>query len=120
MKKENLITRGLSLKGWSGEIIADLGDVKARLFHFNAEKEMIMFEEGHEVNEWIIVLSGDVIVHTPEHTITLTTGDSFIVPPGVPHRLNTNNKAVGLIVRDMKKAPQGDLAGFIVDKIASI
>ena len=116
MHAENLINKGLALESWRGEIIADLGDVKARLFHFTPDKEMVAYEEGHDVNEWILVLSGEVLVQTPKENILLQTGDSFIVKPGLAHRLNVEIEAVGLIIRDMKKAPLHPIPDAIVNK----
>lgn len=116
MKAENLIKKGLSLEGWKGETIAELGDIKARLFHLTPNKEMVKYEEGHPVNEWILILSGEVIVQTPNTTLTLKTGDSFIIPPGTEHRLNVTSPAIGLIIRDMQKAPAYHVPGVVIEK----
>ncbi|HEV2613208.1 MAG TPA: cupin domain-containing protein [Gammaproteobacteria bacterium] len=116
MKALNLIEKGLSLEGWQGEVVAELGDVVARLFHLTPNKEMVMDEEGHEVNEWIVVLQGEVKVQTSHGNLVLKTGDSFIMPPGYSHRLNVDKPAIGLIVRDMKKAPTHPIPGAVVDR----
>lgn len=116
MKIENLINKGLALEGWHGETVAELGDVKARLFHLTPNKEMVMDEEGHNTNEWILILSGTVIVQTPGARLVLTAGDSLVLPPGVSHRLNVDADAVGLVVRDMRKDPANTAPGIVVDK----
>lgn len=116
MKAENLIQKGLALTGWTGEVVAKLGDVGARLFRLTADKEMIMFEEGHQINEWLVVLSGEVIVQTLETSLVLVAGDSLIIPPGVSHRLNVDRDAIGLIVRDLKRDPVSKMHGAVVDK----
>lgn len=89
---ENLISNATLLNGWEGKIIADLDHIKARLFYLTPDKEMVEFEEGHSVKEWVLVLSGEVIVQTPTETLTLKTGGSFIIPIGTLHRLNVPEK----------------------------
>lgn len=105
MKIINLINHALMLKPWVGESIAELDDVKARLFRLTPDKKMEIYEEGHPVNEWLIVLSGEIRVETPDNLLNLVSGDSLIIPPGTVHRLNVNAEAIGIIIRDMKKAP---------------
>ena len=116
MNVENLIQKGFALEGWKGETVAELGDVQARLFHLTPDKEMVKYEDGHSVNEWIFILSGEVLVQTPAHSVLLKAGDSFIVPPNTDHRLNVSVPAIGLIVRDMKKAPANYVEGIVVGK----
>lgn len=118
MKIENLIVKGRLLNGWEAKTIADLGDIKARLFHLTPDKEMVEFEKGHFVNEWILVLSGEVILETPQKNLRLTAGDSFIVPLDTLHRLNVQDEpAVVLIIRDMKKEPANEHPGSFIDRI---
>lgn len=116
MQAINLIEKGFAMKPWSGDMIAEVGSVGARLFHFTPDKEMVVFEEGHEYNEWLLVLRGEVIVQTPETTVAVRAGESFIVPPGTQHRLNVNEESIGLIVRDMKVDPAKSIPNAVVDK----
>ena len=105
MKIVNLISHAIALKPWVGESIAELDDVKARLFRLTPDKRMEIFEEGHTVNEWLLVFSGRLTVKTPDSLLHLVAGDSLVIPPGTMHRLNVDVEAVGLIIRDMKKEP---------------
>ncbi len=119
MQAINLIDLGNTLPDWQGNSVAELGDIKIRLFHLTPAKEMIMDEEGHITPEWLLVLKGSIKVQTPHGELRLKTGDSFIIPPGTDHRLNVDDApAIGLIARDMRQDPAKSFAGVVVDRIS--
>lgn len=38
-------------------------------------------------DEWVLVLQGQAIVEFEQHTVTLSSGDSFLIPAHIRHRI---------------------------------
>lgn len=105
LEKTNLANYGKKLQPWIGKIVVDLGDVKGRVFLLTPDQEMPEYEKGHPVNEFLYVVSGEVIVTTPLGNDNVCEGETATIPPGIDHKLSVVKPAICMIMRDMVKAP---------------
>ena len=82
---------------------------------FNGHDLMVVKVEGEfvwhdhpDTDDFFMVLKGEIDIELPEHTVTLTEGQVFVVPKGVQHRPVARQEAHLLLIEPAGTPNTGD------------
>jgi len=90
---------------WYNQTLCQVNGSVVRLGVFHGEYH---WHKHDEDDEFFYVVSGQFIIEMEEGSITLDSGQAFVVPKGVMHRPRAPRRTVILMVETATVTPTGD------------
>jgi mannose-6-phosphate isomerase-like protein (cupin superfamily) len=87
---------------WAPRIVARYNDNEVRLVKVEGE---FIWHQHEDTDELFLVLDGTLEMELRDRTVTLESGDLFVVPRGTEHRPCARNGEVKLLLIDPKDLP---------------
>jgi mannose-6-phosphate isomerase-like protein (cupin superfamily) len=106
MSKINLAEKlALFDEHWQPKIVAEMNDYKIQVVKVLGE---FIWHSHAETDDFLLVLSGTLLLDLPEETLTLEPGELCVVPKGVEHRTRADVLTAVLLIEPLGTANTGD------------
>ncbi len=92
---------------WHPRIVAELDDYLVKVAKLQGE--FVWHTHEHE-DELFLVMSGELLIKLPDEDITLSEGELFVVPKGIPHLPIAREEAKVLLLEHKSALHTGDVA----------
>ncbi len=91
---------------WSPRVIAEMNDYQFKLVKVSGE---FVWHEHPDTDEVFIVIAGTLNIEFRDRTITLQTGEMFVVPKGVEHKPTATSECKVMIIEPKGVVNTGDV-----------
>jgi mannose-6-phosphate isomerase-like protein (cupin superfamily) len=95
---------------WSPRVIAEMNDYQFKLVKLQGE---FVWHDHEHTDETFIVLSGEMEIGFRDRTVTLSSGEMFVVPKGVEHITRAQDECHALIIEPKGVVNTGDVGGAL-------
>lgn len=89
---------------WSPRVIAEMNDYQFKLAKVEVE---FVWHDHPDTDETFIVLDGELRIDFRDGEVTLKTGEMYVIPKGVEHRLFAEKEAKSAINRVQGRSKHG-------------
>jgi mannose-6-phosphate isomerase-like protein (cupin superfamily) len=114
MKPINLADKlAILTEHWSPRVVAELNDYQFKLVKLQGE---FVWHDHADTDEAFLVLDGEMEIGFRDRTITLRTGELFVVPKGVEHITRAARECSALIIEPRGVVNTGDAGGGLTAK----
>ena len=86
---------GLFSEQWKPKVIAEMNDYQFKLVKLKGE---FVWHSHADTDEVFIVLSGSMAIEFRDGTVSIATGEMYVVPKGVEHRPTAEHECCVLLV----------------------
>lgn len=93
---------------WSPRVVAELNDYRIKLVRIRDE---FVWHSHQETDELFLVLEGRMGIAFRDRTITLETGELYVVPRGVEHKPFAESECHVLLMEPAGVVNTGDAGG---------
>ena len=115
MKKVSLAEKfELFSDHWHPRIVGELNGQFIKLAKLKGE---FVWHKHEEEDELFYVVEGTLVIELREESITLNSGDFFIVPAGVEHRPVAKEEVSVMLIESKSTVNTGDAGGKLTRKI---
>jgi mannose-6-phosphate isomerase-like protein (cupin superfamily) len=90
---------------WSPRVIAEMNDYQFKLVKVEGE---FVWHEHPDTDEVFIVIEGSLNIEFRDKTITLESGEMFVIPKGVEHKPSANSECEIMIIEPKGVVNTGD------------
>jgi mannose-6-phosphate isomerase-like protein (cupin superfamily) len=98
---------------WSPRVVAELNDYQFKLVKLQGE---FVWHEHPDTDEAFLVIDGEMEIGFRDRTVTLRTGELFVVPKGVEHITRAARECHALIIEPRGVVNTGDAGGDLTAK----
>jgi mannose-6-phosphate isomerase-like protein (cupin superfamily) len=114
MKPINLLDKlALFTEQWSPRVVAELNDYQFKLVKLQGE---FVWHDHKDTDEAFLVLDGEMEIGFRDRTVTLRTGELFVVPKGVEHITRASRECSALIIEPRGVVNTGEAGGQLTAK----
>ena len=92
-------------KHWSPRIIAEMNDYQFKIAKIQGE---FVWHSHKDTDETFIVLDGEMKIKMKNETITIKSGEMFVVPKGLEHKPCADNECKILVIEPRGVINTGD------------
>ena len=93
---------------WKPKIIAKMNDYHFKLVKFQGE---FVWHKHDDTDEVFIVLDGEMSIEFKDGSVSLQSGEMFVVPKGAEHKPNAENECKVMLVEPAGTINTGDAGG---------
>jgi mannose-6-phosphate isomerase-like protein (cupin superfamily) len=93
---------------WSPRVIAEMNDYQFKLVKIQGE---FVWHRHEQTDETFIVIDGEMEIGFRDHSVTLRSGEMFIVPKGVEHITRAARECHALIIEPRGVRNTGQATG---------
>ena len=93
---------------WSPRVVAEVNDYQFKLVKLQGE---FVWHDHTDTDEAFLVLAGEMEIGFRDRTVTLRTGELFVVPRGVEHITRAARECSALIIEPRGVVNTGDAGG---------
>jgi mannose-6-phosphate isomerase-like protein (cupin superfamily) len=93
---------------WSPRVVAELNDYQFKLVKLQGE---FVWHDHKDTDEAFLVLDGEMEIGFRDRTVTLRTGELFVVPRGVEHITRAARECSALVIEPRGVVNTGDTRG---------
>ncbi|NVK55787.1 MAG: cupin domain-containing protein [Alteromonadaceae bacterium] len=90
---------------WSPRVIAEMNDYQFKLVKVEGE---FVWHDHPDTDEVFIVVEGTLNIEFREGTVTLNSGEMFVIPKGVEHKPSANTECKIMLVEPKGVVNTGD------------
>ena len=98
---------------WSPRVVAELNDYQFKLLKLQGE---FVWHDHQDTDEAFLVLDGEMEIGFRDRTVTLRTGELFVVPKGVEHITRAVRECSALIIEPRGVVNTGEAGGQLTAK----
>ncbi|NMO15629.1 cupin domain-containing protein [Pyxidicoccus fallax] len=96
MSLMNLVSEAAALPhAWRSRVLGRVGQANVKVLRMDA---MPLEEERHPYDEALLVLEGHMELTVPEASVTVRTGELYLVPAGTPHSVKEGSRGTLVII----------------------
>ena len=95
-------------KHWSPRVIAEMNDYQFKLVKVQGE---FVWHKHPETDEVFIIINGVLDIEFRDGSVTLESGEMFVIPKGVEHRPVAKNECKMMLVEPKGVVNTGDAGG---------
>ena len=93
---------------WSPRVIAEMNDYQFKLVKFLGE---FVWHDHKDTDEVFLVLRGEMEISFRDKSVTVRTGELFVVPKGVEHITRAPIECHALLIEPRGTVNTGDVGG---------
>ncbi len=93
---------------WSPKVIAEMNDYQFKVVKIKGE---FVWHQHEETDEVFIVIEGRMHIEFEDRTLTLETGEMYVVPKGVRHKPYAEQECSVLLVEPRGVVNTGEVEG---------
>ena len=93
---------------WSPRVVAELNDYQFKLVKLQGE---FVWHAHADTDEAFLVIDGEMEIGFRDRTVTLRTGELFVVPKGVEHITRAAHECHALLIEPRGVVNTGDAGG---------
>ena len=93
---------------WSPKVIAEMNDYQFKVVKIKGE---FVWHQHEETDEVFIVIEGRMHIEFKDRTLTLETGEMYVVPKGVRHKPYAEEECSVLLVEPRGVVNTGEVEG---------
>ena len=98
---------------WSPRVVAEMNDYQFKLVKFQGE---FVWHDHKDTDEVFIVLNGEMEIGFRNRTVTVRTGEMFVVPKGIEHITRAARECHVLLVEPRGVINTGEAGGALTAK----
>ena len=98
---------------WSPRVVAEMNDCQFKLVKLQGE---FVWHDHTDTDEAFLVLDGEMEIGFRDRTVTLRTGDLFVVPKGVEHITRAARECSALLIEPRGVVNTGEAGGTLTAK----
>ena len=95
---------------WSPRVVAEVNDYQFKLVKLQGE---FVWHDHTDTDEAFLVLAGEMEIGFRDRTVTLRTGELFVVPRGVEHITRAARECSALIIEPRGVVNTGEAGGAL-------
>jgi mannose-6-phosphate isomerase-like protein (cupin superfamily) len=93
---------------WAPRVVAELNDYQLKLVKLQGE---FVWHDHPDTDEAFLVIDGEMEIGFRDRTVTLRTGELFVVPKGVEHITRATRECSALVIEPRGVVNTGDAGG---------